>query len=51
MFKKYRQDCKRPKNAQFDKYVITSKFFKQILMKFYKKFENFVTNTTTKKNS
>ena len=27
MFKKHRQDCKHPKNAQFDIYAITSNFF------------------------
>ena len=27
MFKKHRQDCEHPKNAQFDIYAITSNFF------------------------
>ena len=27
MFKKHRQDCERPRNAQFDIYTITSNFF------------------------
>ena len=27
MFKKHRQDCKHPKNAQFDIYAITSNFY------------------------
>ena len=27
MFKKHRQDCEHPENAQFDLYAITSNFF------------------------
>ena len=29
MFKKHRQDCEHPKNAQFDIYAITSNLFNQ----------------------
>ena len=46
---KNRQDCQHQKNAQFDKYAITSNpLYKQMLVNFYKKFENYVTNLTTK---
>ena len=48
MFKKHRQDCEHPKNAQFDTYICNNKFLQQILMKFCKKKkDNYVTNPTT----
>ena len=49
MFKKHRQDCQHPKNAQFDIYAITSNFFDKFQWNFAKKFDNHVTNPTTKK--
>ena len=36
MFKKHRQDCEHPKNAQFDIYAITSNFFNKFQWKFAK---------------
>ena len=48
MFKKYRQDCEHPKNAQLDICAITSNFFNKFRLNFAKKFDNYVTNSTTK---
>ena len=36
MFKKLRQDCEHPKNAQFDIYTITSNFFNKFQGNFAK---------------
>ena len=36
MFKKHRQDCEHPKNAQFDIYAITSNFLSKFQWKFAK---------------
>ena len=54
MFKKHRQDCEHSKIANFIYIYIyiyicnNFKFLKQILMKLCKKFDNHVTNPTTK---
>ena len=37
MFKKYRQDCEDPKNAQFDIYAIIPNFFNKFQRNFAKK--------------
>ena len=49
MFKKHRQDCKHPKKYPIWYICNKFKFLSQILMKFCKKFDNYVTNPTTKK--
>ena len=48
MFKKHRQDCEHPKNAQFDIYAITSNFFNKFPWNFATKNDNYVTNLNTK---
>ena len=57
MFKQHRQNCEHPKTAQFDIFIcnmyihaITSDFFNKFQWSFGKKFDNYVTDSTTKKN-